>query len=145
MCRGAGDAASAFGAVIELDSDRTAGGTGPSKKLPAAAAGVDSRSSLAHGHHGDGGGDGLEATEGAEGKGGAKPEASGGGDGPASTAGRRASGESMRAKLLALQLTECANEMEEHLRVQVRKCRSIVLSCGGRFVIFSIRILVVVR
>ncbi|CBJ30656.1 conserved unknown protein [Ectocarpus siliculosus] len=124
MCRGAGDAASAFGAVLELDSDRTAGGTGPLKQLPAAAAaaaGTDSRSSLAHGHHGDGGGDGLEATEGAEGKGGAKPEASGGRDGPASTAGRRASGESMRAKLLALQLTECANEMEEHLRVQVVK------------------------
>lgn len=124
MCRGAGDAASAFGAVLELDSDRTAGGTVPSKQLPAAAAGADSRSPLSHGHHGDGGGDGPEAaeTEGAEGKGGAKPEASGGGEGPASTAGRRGSGESMRAKLLSLQLTECANEMEEHLRVQVRKC-----------------------
>lgn len=106
MCRGAGKAANAFGAALQVDLART--GATESTQHPAARA--------AHDDDGNGG-DGSEAVEGA-----------GVGSGEEADATRReevaagggaASGESMRAELLALQLIECANEMEDHLRAQV--------------------------
>ncbi len=107
MCRGAGNAASAFGAALQVDSART-GAT--EKQHPTATR-------AAHDDDGDPGG--SDAVEGAVAK---SPE-------EADTASRRGSsvgggggesGESMRAELLALQLIECANEMEEYLKAQVK-------------------------
>lgn len=106
MCRGAGNAASAFGAALQVDSART----GPTESLqhPAARGGNDT----------DGGDDRSEAVEGAEAGSEEDPETVGNKGGSAQGGGV-ASGDSMRAELLALQLIECANEMEDHLNVQV--------------------------
>lgn len=106
MCRGAGNAASAFGAALQVDSART--GATESLQHPAARGGHDT----------DGGGDGSEAVEGAE-AGSEEETETAGSKGGSAAGGGVASGDSMRAELLALQLIECANEMEDHLSVQV--------------------------
>eukprot|EP00903_Cladosiphon_okamuranus_P015270 g14111.t1 len=108
MCRGAGNAASAFGAALQVDSART----GPTESLqhPAARGGNDT----------DGGGDRSEAVEGAEAGSEEDPETVGSKvKGGSAQGGGVGSGDSMRAELLALQLIECANEMEDHLNMQV--------------------------
>lgn len=106
MCRGAGNAASAFGAALQVDAART--GATESLQHPAARGGNDT----------DGGGDRPEAVEGAE-AGSEEGAESGGSKGGSARWGGVASGDSIRAELLALQLIECANEMEDHLQVQV--------------------------
>lgn len=111
MCRGAGNAASAFGAALQVDAART--GATESLQHPAARGGNDA----------DGGGDRPEAAEGAQ-AGNEEDGETGGGSRGGSAQQRQGgggveSGDSMRAELLALQLIECANEMEDHLNVQV--------------------------
>ena len=108
MCRGAGNAASAFGAALQVDSART--GATESLQHPAARGGNDA----------DGGGDRSEAAEGARPGYEEDRETGGSKGGSAQQGGGVESGDSMRAELLALQLIECANEMEDHLNVQVR-------------------------
>lgn len=112
MCRGAGNAASAFGAALQVDSART----GPTESLqhPAARGGNDA----------DGGGDQSKAGEGVE-AGSEEGTDTGGRKGGSAQGSGVASGDSMRAELLALQLIECANEMEDHLNLQVpRHCQN---------------------
>lgn len=106
MCRGAGNAASAFGAALQVDSART----GATEKHPTARA--------AHDDDGDAGG--LDAVEGVVAKSSEEAEAASRKGGSSAGGGGGESGESMRAELLALQLIECANEMEEYLQAQVR-------------------------
>lgn len=111
MCCGAGNAASAFGAALQVDSART----GATEKLQHPAA---------RGGHDTDGGDRPEAVQSAEAGGEEDTEAAdskGGSAGSTESSGGGgvASADSMRAELLALQLIECANEMEDHLRVQV--------------------------
>lgn len=119
MCRGAGNAASAFGAALQVDSART--GATENQQHLAARGGTDT----------NGGGDKAEALEGAEAGSEEETEAAGSKGGSAIRGGV-ASGDSMRAELLALQLSECANEMEDHLRVQVPTLSLIVNStCVG--------------
>lgn len=109
MCRGAGNAASAFGAAIEVDSARREG----AECLQHRPAAHD------YLHGGTRDGDGYAGKRGdgnsTEAGGGETPEMgsrrSSGNDG--------SSGESMRAELMALQLIECAHEMEDHLKAQV--------------------------
>eukprot|EP00752_Nemacystus_decipiens_P002242 g2125.t1 len=107
MCRGAGNAASAFGAALQVDSART--GATESLQHPAARGGNDA----------DGGGDRSEDVEGARAGSEEDRETGSGNGGSAQQGGGVESGDSMRAELLALQLVECANEMEDHLNVQV--------------------------
>lgn len=104
MCRGAGKAASAFGAALQVDLART-GATETTQNTAARAA---------HGHDD---GDGSEIVEGAGV--GSEEEVEATRREEVAAGGGAASGESMRAELLALQLIECANEMEDHLRAQV--------------------------
>lgn len=105
MCRGAGKAASAFGAALQVDLART--GATESTLLPAARQAPG----------GDDNGDGSETMEGAGVRSGEEADATRREE--VAAGGGAASGESMRAELLALQLIECANEMEDHLRAQV--------------------------
>lgn len=67
--------------------------------------------------HKDNDGDGPETTEGTELRRGEEADATR--VEKAAAMGGAVSGETMRAELLALQLIECANEMEDHLRAQV--------------------------
>ncbi|CAN0414745.1 unnamed protein product [Pylaiella littoralis] len=104
MCRGAGKAASAFGAALQVDLART-------------GAAENTQHSAARVGHKDNDGDGPETTEGTELRRGEEADATR--VEKAAAMGGVVSGETMRAELLALQLIECANEMEDHLRAQV--------------------------
>lgn len=104
MCRGAGNAASAFGAALQVDSART----GATEKHPTVRA--------AHDRDVDGGGSDAMEGAGAESLEEAETASRKGGS---SLGGGVESEESMRAELLALQLIECANEMEEYVKAQV--------------------------
>lgn len=117
MCRSAGNAVSAFGVALQVDSARTAetriqgaaagGGSGSSSSTPRSATGA---LPLAEGP--------ATALSGVESE-------------PASTesivcgiarkrrSGSLGSGRPMSAELLAFQLEECAREMEDHLKIQV--------------------------
>lgn len=121
MCRGAGNAASAFGAAIQADSVRRERAESVQHPQRQAAAETGSRSSPAHDHlHGgsrDGDGYGSRREDG-------HSTEAGGGEMLGMSSRRpsvndESSGESMRAELMALQLIECANEMEDHLKAQV--------------------------
>lgn len=106
MCRGAGKAANAFGAALQVDLART--GATESTQHPAAR--------VAHDDDNDDG-NGSQDVEGAGIRSGEEADAIRREEVAAGSGA--ASGESMRAELLALQLIECANEMEDHLRAQV--------------------------
>jgi len=106
MCRGAGNAASAFGAALQVDSART----GATEKHPTPRAARDD----------DGDADGSDAVEGAGAESPEDAETASRRGGSSAGGGGGESGESMRAELLAMQLIECANEMEEYLTAQVK-------------------------
>lgn len=93
MCLSAGNAVSAFGMAIQVDSTRRSA----NQKSPAAEA--MSALAVAEGFAA-GSGSSRRTTEAEKGE-------------------RRGSREPMRAELLALELSECANEMEDHLQIQV--------------------------
>lgn len=98
MCRGAGNAVSAFGLALQVDSTRIVETATILEAIPKSHAHVASTSEKAAG------GEVTEAEK-------------------AALEARRKTGsmgnrEPLRAELLALQLNECASEMEDHLRVQ---------------------------
>ncbi|CAM9539651.1 unnamed protein product, partial [Hapterophycus canaliculatus] len=113
MCRGAGSAASAFGAAIQADSTRMEGAESPPQTGSRSFPGHDYFHGGARGSDGHGSkrGDGYSTGAG----GGEMLEPSG----RRPSVNDESSGESMRAELMALQLVECANEMEDHLKAQV--------------------------
>lgn len=98
MCRGAGNAVSAFGLALQVDSARIIETATIVEAIPKSQAHVASMSRKASG------GEIAEAEKTAL-------EAR-------RKAGSMGNREPLRAELLALQLNECAGEMEDHLRIQ---------------------------
>lgn len=99
MCRGAGNAVSAFGLALQVDSARFVETTAIVETVP--------KSQAAHA---------VPASE--KSAGGEVAEAQKAALEARRKAGSMGNREPLRAELLALQLNECASEMEDHLRVQ---------------------------